>query len=134
MSTFTTNCADCEFSLPNDPLGNARTPCPNCGSVRRGMTEAVEERIVFREGHHVRVKRPSLPSKDKLRADAYARDEPSHKHGKTVRAEREIDRDTDTYRERITDIESGEVLHECDEPLSDHFGHGSAKGKPKGES
>lgn len=43
-----------------------------------------------------------------------------------VHKEREIDRDNDRYRERVVD-EEGVVLHDVEEPLSLHFGHGSAK-------
>ena len=38
-----------------------------------------------------------------------------------------IDREADTYDETVTDPESGEIVHECHEPLSEHRGHGSAK-------
>ena len=40
-----------------------------------------------------------------------------------------FDRDTDEYVERVTDIETGQVIHECVEPFSQHVGHGSAKKK-----
>jgi hypothetical protein len=36
----------------------------------------------------------------------------------------------DRYREKVTDYETGEVLRDCDDPLSQHQGHGSAKLKP----
>jgi hypothetical protein len=34
---------------------------------------------------------------------------------------------SDWYFERIIDAETGEVIHECEEPLSDHCEQGSAK-------
>jgi hypothetical protein len=40
---------------------------------------------------------------------------------------RTIDRENDRYDEVITDAETGEVLHECHEPLSEHRDHGSAR-------
>ena len=40
--------------------------------------------------------------------------------------ERVINRDTDSYREVFTDADGREV-HRCEEPLSAHRGHGSAK-------
>ncbi len=40
-----------------------------------------------------------------------------------------FDKDTDEYEERVTDIETGEVIHECVEPFCQHVGHGSAKKK-----
>jgi hypothetical protein len=45
--------------------------------------------------------------------------------------ERVIDREEDFYFERITDLETGEVIHHCEEPLSSHQGHGGAKAKKK---
>lgn len=40
-----------------------------------------------------------------------------------------VDRENNRYFEKITDKEKNEVIHECDESLSDHFGHGDAKKK-----
>lgn len=56
------------------------------------------------------------------------------KLGIWVRKERIIDRDKDHYREVITNPETGEVLHHCEEPLSEHRGHGSAKDNTRGKS
>ena len=42
---------------------------------------------------------------------------------------REIDRENNRYRELIVNPESGETIRECDEPLTEHFGRGSAKSK-----
>ena len=47
--------------------------------------------------------------------------------GRFVDYERIIDRQNDRYYERIVDPETGEVLREIDEPLSEHIGRGSAK-------
>jgi len=41
--------------------------------------------------------------------------------------ERLIDRENDWYAETVTDPETGEIVHECKEPLSEHQGHGAAK-------
>ncbi|MEW6313646.1 MAG: hypothetical protein AB1513_06310 [Pseudomonadota bacterium] len=50
---------------------------------------------------------------------------------KVVHRTRLIDRDNDHYFERVTDHETGEVIHENKEKLSEHQGHGSARPKPK---
>ena len=52
-----------------------------------------------------------------------------HSARKWVYKEWIINRRGDHYREVITDPETGEVIHHCDEPLSEHRGHGSAKSK-----
>ena len=41
--------------------------------------------------------------------------------------ERHVHHATDRYDEVIADLETGEVLHECHEPLSKHWEHGDAK-------
>jgi hypothetical protein len=38
-----------------------------------------------------------------------------------------MDRDADRYIETVTMRETGEAIHHCDEPLSKHQGHGSAR-------
>ena len=49
--------------------------------------------------------------------------------GKWMFKRRVIDRDSDKYEEVVKNPETGEVIHECREPLSKHQGHGSAKTK-----
>jgi hypothetical protein len=47
-----------------------------------------------------------------------------------VRHERLIDRQNNRYSEKVTARDTGEVIHHCDEPLTDHTGHGSDKKQP----
>jgi hypothetical protein len=47
--------------------------------------------------------------------------------GAIAHLERVLDRADDRYRETVTMIHTGEVVHCCDEPLSQHRGHGSAR-------
>ncbi len=44
-----------------------------------------------------------------------------------VTYDRFIDKDGDLYHERVVDVETGEVVRDVTEPLSDHRGRGSAK-------
>jgi hypothetical protein len=53
------------------------------------------------------------------------------KLGIWVSKERVIDRDGNHYREVITNPKTGEIIHHCEEPLSDHRGHGSAKDRTR---
>jgi hypothetical protein len=48
---------------------------------------------------------------------------------KLVHREQIIDRDNDRYFERVTDYETGEVIHMNEEPLSKHVLRGTAKPK-----
>jgi len=51
------------------------------------------------------------------------------KTGKYVEKLRCVDRQSDRYWEIVADPETGEIIHRCDERLSDHKGHGSDKGR-----
>jgi len=125
------SCASCKAELPNDVPGTDPAPCAHCGSMARVYNAALTDGIAFDEGHRIKAKNPALPSAKKLRFDTYSGVEPSHKYGKPVRVHRTIDKDKGWYREQVVDLQSGEVLHECSEPLPQHFGHGTAK--PKSE-
>jgi hypothetical protein len=48
-----------------------------------------------------------------------------------VQTIRIIDHDNDLYKEIITDPKTGEIIHECEEPLSKHIGYGEGKHKKK---
>jgi hypothetical protein len=45
--------------------------------------------------------------------------------GATAQKDQTFDRDGDHYFETVTVRDTGEVVHHCDEPLSQHRGHGS---------
>lgn len=49
--------------------------------------------------------------------------------GDYVEKLRVIDKDNDVYIEKIVDKTTKQVIHSNEEPLSEHFGHGSAKFK-----
>ena len=54
--------------------------------------------------------------------------------GAVAQHERVLDRKADRYFEKVTILETGEIVHLCDEPLSQHRGHGSDKSKPQGDA
>jgi hypothetical protein len=49
--------------------------------------------------------------------------------GEWMHLQRIIDRVKDWYTEVVTDAETGKIVHRCEEPLSQHRGHCSAKHK-----
>lgn len=53
----------------------------------------------------------------------------TNNEGERVNVRRIFDRENDRYIEVVCIEETGEVIHEKDEPLSVHMGHGSAKAK-----
>ena len=129
MTQSNIQCAKCDLSLPEDTPGEPRVPCPRCGASARAFHMYVENTIRAYDSLRGQLKRPSLPSDKKLRWDSFSGYEYSHKLRKMVRKVKTIDKDLGQYVERVTDIESGEIIHECVEPLSTHTGHGSAKKK-----
>lgn len=59
-------------------------------------------------------------------AEIVVGDDWSRSRQKWVRLERFISRSLDWYSETVVDQESGEVIHRCHEPLSEHTSRGSA--------
>ena len=58
--------------------------------------------------------------REKVMGDDYSR-----KLERNVNLKRIIDRENDDYLEKVTDPQTGETIHYCHEPLSEHIGHGS---------
>lgn len=124
-------CAKCGESLESiDLAAKPRIPCPRCGSTSRASTETIIESLRTFDSLGGRLKRPSLPSDKKLRWKSFNGYEFSYARQKMVHKVSMFDKDTDEYVERVTDIETGEIIHECVEPLSEHVEHGTAKKKP----
>lgn len=104
--------------------------CPKCGSTQK-VIEILCEPITLiprMKVERVQGKNPHLPSRKKKRWEIISRDAVQRSDGKTrVHHFQYKDRDLDIYEEVVTDLETGEVIHECKEPLSKHIGHGSDK-------
>lgn len=130
VSTDTIECADCGAEV--DARGDKpeqRMPCGQCGNTKRNYYVSVSESVVVRDGIGVKAKRSGekKPYIEDLGVPDYSRS-----FEKVVHRERVIECDNDRYFEKITDYESGEAIHHCEEPLSQHQGHGSAKRKKGG--
>jgi len=78
----------------------------------------------MRTGVSVRVKNPG---ETRPTIEVKAVPESNRALRRQVHVERIIDRENDRYFERVTDYETGEVIRECEEPLSKHVGRGNAK-------
>lgn len=114
-------CSDCCFLLEPESSGLPRASCPKCGCMNQKIHLSIFEKITVRIGLMMKSKR------DGKRPHYESKSIPDHNRdrGKLVHREQVIDRENDAYFERITDYESGEVIHEAKEPLSQHKGHGS---------
>lgn len=108
--------------LPDLPDGG-RQPCPDCGSTARLFEETLTESVRLYASLRLQQKRRGVKG---YLVDLFAGWQRRASVGDMVAKDRIIDREQDRYRERIA-TEDGVIIHEVDEPLSSHRGHGSAK-------
>jgi hypothetical protein len=120
-------CNDCHHVFV--PGTGIDGPCPNCGSqsltIRLGFSDTVD--LNLKDRLDGKVIDPSLSSKKKVRRTFMVGADKRVKDGRWMHKERTLDRDLNQYKERVIDPLTGEVVHHCEEPLSDHTGHGSDK-------
>jgi hypothetical protein len=125
MTPDRTECSECGtvVDLGKD-TETFRSPCPVCQSLKRTIHCGLSDTLVARDGIAVKAKRPNekRPFIEDKAMPSY-----SYIREKLVHREMIIDRDNDKYYEKITDYETGEVIHEKREALSAHKNHGSAK-------
>ena len=74
-----------------------------------------------------KIKNDNFPSNKKVRKEIISGDEKRKDNDTWVNKERVIDRDKDFYKEKVTDLKTGKVLRDIEEPLSKHINRGSAK-------
>jgi len=121
-------CGKCKLVLEEDPhtTPEQRIPCPSCGSTARIFQVGIHDGIVMKSKLGMKAKHPGggKPFIEQVIGDDLHR-----KTGKWMNLTRVFDRENDLYKEIITDPITGEVIHECIEPLSKHTGHGDAKYK-----
>jgi hypothetical protein len=121
-------CNSCGVELDESASVSAeeRQPCPQCGSLARAFSVTLKSTVTAR---------PSLGLKAKSggRGKAFLEqkqgDNYSPSRGRWMRLVQIVDRRRNRYRKLVTDPETGEVLRDVDEPLTDHVGRGDAKRK-----
>lgn len=122
-------CGGCLRSLDEPPAlpVEERKPCPRCGSLLRLKRVEVGGSITPHSmlAHKVRQPGHKDPVYHGKSGSDFYRDTGTWRH-----VFRLFDHINNRYQERITDPETGAVLREVDELLTDHQGHGSAKGRP----
>jgi len=119
-------CGKCLELLEESPHlpADQRLPCPHCGSRSRHFNVAVSDSIKHHSKLNLKARRPDLK---KPFVEQVVGDDLHRKTGRWMKLERVIDRLKDWYHERVTDPGTDTIVHETDEPLSDHTGHGSAR-------
>ena len=116
----------CGAAVPDTPAAEQRKPCPHCGATVRRFDVGITDTVTLRESLKFKQKRTGRTLSEGVSGDDLHR-----KSGKWMKKERLIDREKDHYKEVVTDPDTGQVIHHCDEPLSKHRGHGSAKKRAK---
>jgi len=121
-------CGGCKQELDEAPglPADSRQPCPHCNSKSRFFEVEIgaELKIHSTLGAKARHPGPGKPFLELLAGASLHK-----KTGVWNTIERVIDRAKDWYKEVVTDRKTGAVLHRCEEPLSQHKGHGSARKK-----
>jgi hypothetical protein len=119
-------CGGCGLSLDESThlFPEQRLPCPSCGSSARTFHKKFVVTVESRTGLGYKVREQG---QQRPFIESYDRPSLSHKTGRWMRKVMRLDRRNNRYQDRVTDPETGEIVHEEDELLTDHQGHGSAK-------
>ncbi len=136
-ATTAVKCAECNADLPVEHAGkDAGSPCPACGSMKKHIHLELKDKEGLEIHDNVRgkIKSVTLPSSKNPRVKFFSGDDLRKSDGKWMQKEMVVDRENNLYKEIVKDIQTGEVIRDCEEPLSDHVGHGDAKFKKDGDA
>ena len=116
----------CDVSIDDAPglLAVQRIPCTECGSTVRSYSLTFRAEIM----PTANIKGRKYPDRRRGRhwlIEFFDGLELSSRLGELVRKSRRIDRENNRYQEHV-ETKDGQVLHHCEEPLSEHVRHGSA--------
>jgi len=114
-------CADCKSVLPNE-----KDECKKCGSNKKDIKLYFKKEIDIRGCYNFKVKDKTRNSKKNPVLNVFRGDEICKSTGEWVNKERVIDKKNNRYYEHVETFDGKELRH-CDEKLTDHLGHGSAK-------
>lgn len=126
-------CSNCGKTLPSEWISSTESAknCPDCGSDQKQITIGITDHLNFspKESLSGKVKDSRYNSKQNPRHEFFEGDDLRHSDGRWMKKTRVIDKYNDKYIEKVVDPETGEIVHHCEEPLSAHYGHGTAKFK-----
>ena len=86
-----------------------------------------EEEVRIRSNFGMKSKDATITGKPGVPGKQFVGDHYYEKSNKWNTKVQIIDRVNDWYFEEVRDGDTGALIHLCDEPLSEHDGHGSAK-------
>ncbi len=120
------SCAGCGRTLAADT--GSGVPCPDCGAIEQVVHIVVTDTVGFHDEVRVQVRQGDRTTGRPL-VEVRSGGSWSRRLLRWMHLERRVDRVENRYTERVIDPTTGEVVHEADHALSDHRGHGSARGK-----
>ncbi len=112
------SCSSCGMMMQSE-----NEICPVCGSNGHLISTVILEPMEIRQSILMKLKNTTKHGKAKERRKIKIEED---KHGYRYM---DVNVDKDSYFEEVRSKQSGEVIHYCFEPLSQHRGHGSAKEK-----
>ena len=120
---FRIDCKNCEYGrlvCEGDPSEHCE--CPDCGSASLHMTYYFVETVRVADDSKFRSYDPNLSKTQAKRTRIDIKDGMDwwRDGGKYVYRYQEVNRRNDQYLEVVVDLQSGIVLRDCDEPLSEH--------------
>lgn len=121
-------CIGCNKETDDDMSTTERIPCANCGETKRSLSVCVSDTI---EVHEMIVQKHKTPNKKKPLSEITSGHDFHRDSGTWRIIERILDRGKNWYKETITDLRTGKLLHFQSHPLDQHIGHGSDKTNKK---
>lgn len=113
-----------EVGLPHD----LRAPCPKCASKARQYSVEAQSSVRALSALRATGFRAKLSRTKGWFIKIFVGEVPQHSRDNAIAdVERASDRDNDQYVEKVIMQSSGEIIHQTDERLSEHKGHGSDK-------
>ena len=126
-------CQTCGRAFPVNSNKGSRTPCQTCGSHLRNYSIQLQSSIRAEAYSRRHSKHGKIRSRRRWLLEIINGDDYWRKMRRWTYIHRVIDRLNDWYAERIVDKETGKLIIDEADPLSEHQGHGSAKGKKRVE-
>lgn len=124
---WSARCINCNEVLTED-FRDPEIPCPHCGSTARAFSVEIADTVEVIDTWRMRGYRAGVSRKRGLFIDSLSGYVAQRGRGGAIaQVVRVIDRDRDPpwYTETVTMRDTGEVIHHCSEPLSQHKGHGA---------
>lgn len=129
-------CRECLAPRPSALLhAEPFPPCPDCGCATALVEVVIAEQVGEMHDSVAYAAYEDGKSRKKGRiAWGVAKRDWFHREGAWANVRRQFNKPEDTYEEIITYADSGEMIREVREPLSEHQGRGSAKPPRKPEA